>query len=264
MGLPREVIDFLDRLRRRWRWREVTLAEGVVWRQLTSQHLYGGGQTVNVVRFVPTRAGLRYQPMAHPGCAPVAQMAGDTGALAAMNGGFFSPRCGSLDLLRVDGALLATNAVRDPMRVMGWEGGQVPRFRWVAAGSDWPAVEFAMGGHPGLVEGGVVAPRPEEAGGFYQARHPRSMLGQTADGQVLWVTVDGRTAAGEGLSVPDAARLMADLGAVEAINLDGGGSTTLYVHDCSINGVVNHPSDNGVADPWGARAVSDGLYLWAP
>ena len=54
---------------------------------------------------------------------------------------------------------------------------------------------------------------------------------------------------------------MADLGAVDAVNLDGGGSTTLWVEDCWLDGVVNFPSDNGAADHEGARSVASGLYL---
>ena len=76
------------------------------------------------------------------------------------------------------------------------------------------------------------------------------------------VTTDGRTAAGTGLTTPRLAEWMVDLGAVEALNLDGGGSTTMVVPGCWVDGVVNQPSDNGVADWRGARTVADGLYIY--
>ncbi|MGH9266162.1 MAG: phosphodiester glycosidase family protein, partial [Acidimicrobiales bacterium] len=73
---------------------------------------------------------------------------------------------------------------------------------------------------------------------FTQDRHPRTMVGMTPAGEVLLVTADGRGASA-GLSLIEAARLMADLGAVDAMNLDGGGSTTFVT-----GGVVrNAPSD---------------------
>jgi len=73
--------------------------------------------------------------------------------------------------------------------------------------------------------------------------------------------VDGRTSAGDGMTCEQTAQLMIDLGAVDAVNLDGGGSTTMVVRDCWIGDVVNHPSDNGEADHHGERSVSDGVYL---
>jgi exopolysaccharide biosynthesis protein len=54
---------------------------------------------------------------------------------------------------------------------------------------------------------------------------------------------------------------MVDLGAQQAINLDGGGSTTMVVEDCWIGDVVNAPSDDGTSGHEGERAVSDGLYI---
>ena len=57
------------------------------------------------------------------------------------------------------------------------------------------------------------------------------------------------------------AELMSDLGATEALNLDGGGSTTMAIEDCWINDVVNSPSDNQSSDHSGSRAVGSGLYI---
>ena len=65
-----------------------------------------------------------------------------------------------------------------------------------------------------------------------------------------YITVDGRTSAGQGLTTTDLASLMVDLGAVDAVNLDGGGSTTMSIFQCWLNDVVNHPSDNSSDDHW--------------
>ena len=72
----------------------------------------------------------------------------------------------------------------------------------------------------------------------------------------MLVTVDGRTSAGDGMTTPQLAELMEDLGAVQALGLDGGGSTTMIVEDCWLDDVVNNPSDAG-----GARSVASGLYI---
>lgn len=74
------------------------------------------------------------------------------------------------------------------------------------------------------------------------SRAPRTMIGWNAAGDVLLVTADGRQPGrAEGFSLAEAADLMRKLGAVEAINLDGGGSTTFVKK----GKVVNRPSSSG-------------------
>ncbi len=89
---------------------------------------------------------------------------------------------------------------------------------------------------------------------FYRARHPRTALGWRADGRFVLVAVDGRQPRlSVGMTIPELAALLRELGCVEAINLDGGGSTTMVIK----NKVLNSPSD-----PAGERAVSDALLLF--
>ncbi|MGH2688234.1 MAG: phosphodiester glycosidase family protein, partial [Actinomycetota bacterium] len=103
--------------------------------------------------------------------------------------------------------------------------------------SDQPAGQ-SLGGTPILVRDGKRW--GEGAGSFGGDRHPRTMVGWTAAGEVLLVTVDGRQPGfSEGMTLGEAADLMIGLGAVEAINLDGGGSTTFVVK----GSVANQPSD---------------------
>jgi hypothetical protein len=97
----------------------------------------------------------------------------------------------------------------------------------------------SIGGSPVLVRDGrrFVG---NDGSSFVAGRHPRTLVGWTATGEVLMVTVDGRQpGASVGISLPDAADLLISLGAVEAINLDGGGSTTFV----AAGEVMNRPSD---------------------
>lgn len=72
-------------------------------------------------------------------------------------------------------------------------------------------------------------------------REPRSAVGVSENGRkVILVTVDGRCATSHGGTLTEMAELMIELGAYRGINLDGGGSTTMYV--ASEGGVVNRPS----------------------
>ncbi|WP_188195083.1 phosphodiester glycosidase family protein [Nonomuraea sp. SYSU D8015] len=66
--------------------------------------------------------------------------------------------------------------------------------------------------------------------GWYLRRNPRTAAGVGRDGQIILLTVDGRRPAHSvGLSIPEVAEVMRSLGAVDAINLDGGGSTAMVV-----------------------------------
>lgn len=97
----------------------------------------------------------------------------------------------------------------------------------------------SIGGSPVLVRDGKRFVG-NDGSSFVAGRHPRTIVGWTAAGDVLMVTVDGRQpGTSVGMSLPDAADLMIQLGAVEAINLDGGGSSTFVVG----GDVVNRPSD---------------------
>ena len=87
---------------------------------------------------------------------------------------------------------------------------------------------------------------------FFETRHPRTAVAKLKDGKFLMITVDGRSEASGGIGLQDLAEYLLSLGAVDAMNLDGGGSTTMFV-----NGkVVNHPSDKE-----GERKVSDAILV---
>ncbi|SEF53305.1 Predicted protein [Nonomuraea solani] len=83
-------------------------------------------------------------------------------------------------------------------------------------------------------------------------RHPRTLLGVTKNGSLILATIDGRQPGVTiGANFPEAAQFMRWLGATQAINLDGGGSTAMVVG----NKLVNRPSDGA------ERGVGDALLV---
>lgn len=123
-------------------------------------------------------------------------------------------------------------------------------------GGMWSDVEQAVGGGPMLVRDGQIAidATPERLDGraFADGCHARTAVGVTLDGALLIVTVDGRAPWSGGVSLPELAALMRDLGAQDAMNLDGGGSTTMVVDGV----VVNAPSDGA------ERPIADALLVY--
>lgn len=115
-------------------------------------------------------------------------------------------------------------------------------------------VADAIGGGPVLVRDGQPVFRASEAftTSHLTTRHPRTAVGQLAGGRVILVVADGRSSVSAGLTMWQLAQEMARLGAVTAMSLDGGGSSTM-----AFNGrVLNRPSDG-----W-PRSVANGLFVF--
>lgn len=96
----------------------------------------------------------------------------------------------------------------------------------------------AMGAGPMLLYNGRLAVTDDAEvffGSSIPAVHPRTAVGVTASGEMLWLVVDGRQAPSRGSSLPELGRILLEAGAIHALNLDGGGSSTLVVQDSLLN-----------------------------
>ena len=101
----------------------------------------------------------------------------------------------------------------------------------------WENPVSALGGGPVIVRNGrvITGAREEFSASQLFPRHPRTAVGQLANGRILLVAVDGRQAGSVGVNVPELANLMVELGAVTAMALDAGGSTTIAVDGRTLN-----------------------------
>ena len=109
-------------------------------------------------------------------------------------------------------------------------------------GPVWDKVTQAVGAGPCLVKNGEIymTTLGEEFGSDVAGgRAPRTALGLTREGKALLVVVDGRRRSSVGFTLLELAQFMLEQGAVEAMNLDGGGSSQMIVGDQ----IVNTPSD---------------------
>jgi len=95
-------------------------------------------------------------------------------------------------------------------------------------------METAVGGGPVLVQEGKVAISNNEevkfSGKAINDKHPRTAMGYTRDGKLVILVVEGRNTEAHGATLVQEAQILADLGCVEALNLDGGGSSCLLVN----------------------------------
>jgi hypothetical protein len=113
---------------------------------------------------------------------------------------------------------------------------------------------FGVAGRYQLTRAGRIVV-PSGSSSFF-ARNPRTLAGRTADGTIVLATIDGRQTTSVGATLAETARVAHALGMVDAVNLDGGGSTTLSIRGA----LANQPSGSS-----GERAVGDALiYVDSP
>jgi hypothetical protein len=114
-----------------------------------------------------------------------------------------------------------------------------------ADGSPMEDILVGIGGGPTLVKNGQIHITYNEeimwgSGVGLDNADPRTAVGYTEDNHVIMVTADGRQTASQGVSLPELAQIMISFGCVDAMNLDGGGSTQMAVPGLNIN----TPSEN--------------------
>ncbi|MES2178251.1 MAG: phosphodiester glycosidase family protein [Gemmatimonadota bacterium] len=187
-----------------------------------------------------------------------------TTVFGGVNADFFSLANGTpAGMLIVDGKMLTPPSAQP---VLAFDSAGTPHIGVFTrtAGTLRPFYpRDAVGGRPLLVRNGVMVSNIDSAGGaaFAAARHPRTAAGIMAGGKrLLLVVVDGRQAPySDGMTLRELATLMLSLGARDAVNLDGGGSTTLVYADAAHGGALelaNRPSDKE-----GERGVGDAVGI---
>ncbi len=191
----------------------------------------------------------------------------ELGAIAAINGTFFDvANGGSVDFIKMNGVVMKENVLgkngqrarHQQTAIVIDEKGKLAFKKWDGS-PNWEnklTEKDVMLSGPLLIIDKIV--EELDTTSFTKARHPRSAVGIKANGKVILLTVDGRQDNSAGLSLHELTKVMGWLGCVSAINLDGGGSTTLWTEKM---GVINYPSDNKKWDHEGERKVANVLIL---
>jgi hypothetical protein len=138
----------------------------------------------------------------------------------------------------------------------GIRPGQQAEISWKAGGFDWTKISQATGGGPILVRDGKSYIDAVEEGfnADFISRNPRSAIGCTAMGDLWIVAIDGRQQISAGVTLDEEARVMLSLGCVDAMNLDGGGSTLLNLLGVTLNRPIGSAAE---------RPVASGLLIFA-
>ena len=252
-------------------WQTDTL-DGMVLKQcrFDGQQLFASNQQIFVLEIPDT---VRYTlAFAHePRRTKTSEMARKHGAVAAVNGSFFDmdkhfPVC----YLRIDSVELGENTPgKDTVNRKYYQYGtlclnhdsvlilKTGSSRHWEEGLPYPDI---MTAGPLLIWHDTLQYMRDDRT-FVTNRHNRTAVGIREDGTVLLFVADGRAKEAEGLSLTELQQLLRWLGCRDALNLDGGGSTTIWLDFNEFQGVLNCPSDNGRFDHEGERGVSNAVLI---
>ena len=252
-------------------WQTDTL-DGMVLKQcrFEGQHLFASNQQIFVLE-IPDTAQYTLAFAHEPRRTKTSEMARRHGAVAAVNGSFFDmdqhfPIC----YLRIDSVDIGENTPgKDTVNRKYYQYGtlclnhdsvlilKTGSSRHWEEGLPYPDI---MTAGPLLIWHDTLQYMRDDRT-FVTNRHNRTAVGIREDGTVLLFVADGRAKESEGLSLTELQLLLRWLGCRDALNLDGGGSSTLYLNIGNYQGVANCPSDNGRFDHAGERSVSNAVLI---
>lgn len=249
-------------------WDREKIAPGVTWQSAHTIFNDSVPQNLNILIVNTKRraVSLYYESGKN---SVLSKQAVKSGALAAVNAGFFNIKDGgSVTYIRSGGMI--TDA--DTSRIWSRNSNMTGSFlvdkdgnvfiegahsnSWYDSHQDFSEV-LVTG--PLLLSGNERMQLPLTP--LVVNKHPRTVVGKRKNHRIVIVTIDGRTDQAAGMTLNEAAELMHLLRCKDAVNFDGGGSTTMWISGKPFNGVVNMPCDNKKFDNEGERAVSDILVI---
>ena len=249
-------------------WKVESPQKGLIHKYASIPRLYQGPQSVSLIEVDPG-AGLKVDVAVSGEMKETSRIASEHHAIAAINGSYFDMKRGnSVCFLKVGDQVVDTTTLSESKwRVTGaihLHKGKMKLIPWNRQTEKEYEEEAGtvLASGPLMLKDGQVCDWNSCEPNFIRTKHPRSAVATTKDGKILLITVDGRfpEQAG-GVNIPELAHLIRVLGGEDALNLDGGGSTTLWLSGASDNGVVNYTCDKGRFDHAGERKVPNILYI---
>jgi len=191
------------------------------------------------------------------------QLAEYRNALAAINGGFFDmDKGGSVSYFEINDSVISRTRPTDSKWAVSdsiINGAlillkshilEIESARLQQCYQDSKKETFVLVAGPLLIKDSILQDLPDMK--FSNNRHPRTCVGITGE-SIIFMTIDGRSETAAGMNLGEVQSYMLKLGCLDAINLDGGGSTSMWTLE---KGLVNIPSDKT-----GERPVANALLL---
>lgn len=247
-------------------WKSERIDTGIYWRSYRGGQLFDSRQNINLIEVYLDSLTAEFKvAFLRDSMAKTSTFAFENRAIAAVNGSFFRKDTGGPSVfLKVNGEIIFKG---HPNRNRYHESGALawsshktiqilkkPGYGWTYA-----PFQTILSSGPLLIYSSVIQNFRNDS--FHQNRHPRTAVATTNDKRLYLVTIDGRSFQAYGMTIPELSAFLSKLEAVHALNLDGGGSTTMWIRNAAGNGIVNYPSDNLEFDHEGESPVSNALLI---
>ncbi len=256
--------DSVAIVKAKWETRKVT--KGIIAKQATFDQLYGGPQEVFIVEVNNKRHTLEALP--HNRRELTTEKATREGAVAAINGTYFDIGKTDLSICYVAHKGVVTDSIYDVSPLSDGAfvatGNKVSIVPWTGDRTERPLGDEVMVCGPLMLQKGLVQDFSDYS--HIMGKHPRSGIA-TKKNKTCLIVIDGRAKGrATGVTIPEFAHLLKILGMQDALNLDGGGSSVLWVEPkvkflndgspvCPCTGILNTPSDGH------ERSVSNSIIV---
>lgn len=253
--------------------------KGLIFVNYHYDNLFESPQEITILEVDPKR--FRFNALDHNSFRKTSEAALEAGATAAINGTFYNMKEGGSECyLQIDGVVSDTTKGDDmKLRANGAvviRSGNISVEHWnrqkeklfLSSADKKVSVIATM---PLLIYDGFAVELLEYKG-FSDRRHPRSVIFEK-NGKICLMVIDGRHKGNAaGMTLDEVQRYLLSIdggkGCITAVNLDGGGSSTLWLNPAtngtaslSYTGVLNHPSDNEKFDRQGERHVDNSIIV---
>lgn len=226
-----------------WNWK--TASTGVV-TGYANFRLFDKMASISIAHYPESKLALSIAYHTGSQCMTSSQAGKDAGAAVAINGSFFNTTTLVANTFYASKGTVICNKALDTRSngIVGiYSGGHnvditaAQTAKFTTYTSTYAEV-IASG--PVLLQSGEIYSNPHND--FNDTSHPRSLIGKDKNGEIWMIVIDGRfPGQGEGASIEECSKICKFLGLYDAINLDGGGSSSLWTPS---TGVINHPCDN--------------------
>jgi len=253
-------------------WNSKQVQENITWRSRYFTDLYGSKQFINLLDIDLNDTSIKpFIAWQDTVLLTTHAMAEREKAVAAVNGNFFHTKNGgSVCFLKINGKIIDTSRTDlsdhlfldelDDAAIIIDQKGKMgiiscPPNGWKSI-TQVPTIISA--GPPLILDGKTVKVIPHT---FNDKRYSRTGAGLTKNNHLLLITVDGNSEQSAGMTIPEFAQIFKAFDCTNAINLDGGGSTTMWIKGEPDSGIVNHPTDNKKFDHYGERKIANAIIL---
>lgn len=247
-------------------WVSERLDTGIYWKNYRGTDLFDSRQSINLIEVFLDSVTTEFKvAFLEDSMIKTSQFANENDALVAVNGSFFRRDTGgSAVFLKVNGEVIYEGVPRrnrfNESGAVAWSSNKsIQILKKPEEGWHHADFETVLSSGPLLIFESTVQQFNNDP--FHQNRHPRTAVALTNDKRLYLVTIDGRSFQSYGMTIPELSKFLVDLGSEYALNLDGGGSTSMWIKNATENGIVNYPSDNLEFDHEGERTVANALLI---